>query len=157
MKVTIKEINGLEGVDLSTLIKFFLSKAVSGEPCECGEKCPDFEPTMLYFIDRIAKKRGSTLDETNEWLAGIEDVCPIAAFKILLREIALYLDEKYDDHISNSPELWGFSTTNGRIFKMVKPKCYKHFAGFRTMEDAKYACHIMRDKIKALFKDAEEK
>ena len=120
------------------------------KPCEAREQKP---LTIPYFIQKVADRKGWKYEKANGWLAGIEEISPVAAFSIILREIAIELDKKYEDHIENSEEIYIISTANGRIIKANKKgiKNYKNFAAFRTMEDAKLAYNIMKSKIKGMF------
>lgn len=148
MKVELKIVNLPETSSLADLLNFIkedLEKKSSEETSE--------ELNMLFFINRLAEKRGTTEDETNEWLAEIEEVSPIAAFNIILKEIALYLDEKYEGHIKKCSEVYTISSLNGTIVKVFNNniKSFKNFSAFRTMEDAKFACHILKDKLRDMF------
>lgn len=82
---------------------------------------------------------------------------PAAAFAMVLREIAIELDKKYEDHISNSPEIYSISLTDGRITKLYKSsiRSYKNFAAFRTIDDAKFACKVLREVLKDMFRDGK--
>lgn len=121
--------------------------------CENTEGCVCKPLTVPYFIQKIADKKGWKYDKANGWLASIEEISPTAAFSIILREIAIELDQKYEDHIENSEEIYVISTINGRITKVIKKhiKNYKNFAAFRTLEDAKIAYNILKPKIKQMF------
>lgn len=107
-----------------------------------------------YYITKIAKRKGWTVEEVNSWLGSIKDENPGSAFSIVAREIALDLDRKYDDHIENSEKIYTVSTLDGRIHEVCKAhiKNYRNFAAFRTIEDARFACTILRDILKEMFK-----
>lgn len=73
----------------------------------------------------------------------------------MLREVAIVLDEKYDNHIENSKEIYVISSLNGEISKVKdlnKIKNFKNFAAFRTLEDAITAKKILEEPMKQLFK-----
>ena len=72
-------------------------------------------------------------------------------FSLLLKEIAIEIDNRYEGHISKSPEIYCVSVLNGKIKKINKNNIhtYKHFAAFRTKEDALEAIHI----LKVLYQD----
>ena len=74
---------------------------------------------------------------------------------MVLREIAIELDKKYEDHIENSPEIYVISMLDGKIAKANKAhiKNYRNFAAFRTIEDAKIACRIVKPILKEMFKN----
>ena len=72
-------------------------------------------------------------------------------FSLLLKEIAIEIDNRYEGHISKSPEIYCVSVLNGKIKKINKNNIhtYKHFAAFRTKEDALEAIRI----LKVLYQD----
>lgn len=112
-------------------------------------------PTDLeYYIKKIADRKGWTVEKVNSWLGSIENEYPIAAFNIVAREIAVNFDLKYKDHIEHSEKIFVISPLDGRIHEICKAhiKNYRNFAAFRTVEDAKFACTLLRDKLKSMFK-----
>ena len=73
----------------------------------------------------------------------------------MLREVAIVLDEKYDNHTENSKEIYVIRSLNGEISKVKdlnKIKNFKNFAAFRTLEDAITAKKILEEPMKQLFK-----
>ena len=126
--------------------------------CDCT-KPQNETPNLSFFVQKIAEKKGWKYERANGWLAGIAEISPVAAFNIVLREIAVYLDQKYEDHIENSENIFIISTFDGRIHQVCKKhiKNYRNFAAFRTIEDAKFACNLMRDHLKGMFKNAKGK
>lgn len=127
--------------------------------CKCHNRVPECvkveEPvTLSYFIDEIARKKGWRGERAAGWLNGIAELSPIAAFNIIVREIAVWLDHKYEDHIENSEKIYAISPLDGRIHEVCKAhiKNYRNFAAFRTIEDAKFACNLLRGQLKGMFK-----
>lgn len=118
--------------------------------CQEGSKVP---MSAKYYVKNIAKRMGWELDRTTHFLDTIYEIYPSAALSILLREIAIELDKSYDDHIENSPEIFIINSLNGRITKANKAviKNYRNFAAFRSIEDAKIACKILRVLLKELY------
>lgn len=106
-----------------------------------------------YFIKKIATKMGWNVNKAYNILEEVYNLYPAAVFSIILREVAVELDHKYEDHIQNSPEIFVVSTLDGRISKVNKAhiKNYRNFAAFRTIEDAKTACKILREILKAMY------
>lgn len=104
----------------------------------------------------LSKKTGWKLDKLNGILSTIDSVNPWAATQIVLREIAIELDKKYDDHINKSEEIYAVSPQDGRIHKINKKtvKNYKAFPAFRNVEDAKIACSLIRENLKSIFANA---
>lgn len=109
---------------------------------------------LNYYIEKIADRKGWKVEKVNGWLGSIEEESPVAAFNIVAKEIAIDLDKKYEDHIENSEKIYIISTFDGRIHEACKAhiKNYRNFAAFRTIDDAKFACAILRDKLKGMFK-----
>lgn len=112
---------------------------------------------MEYYIQKIANRLNWKIDKVYNYLNNVDAIYPAAAFSMILREIAIELDKKYKDHIENSPEIYVISMFDGRITKANKAhiKNYRNFAAFRSVEDAKIACNIMKDILKELFKSGK--
>ena len=108
-----------------------------------------------YYIEKIANKLNWKVEKVYNYLNNVDTILPAAAFSMVLREIAIELDKKYEDHIDKSPEIYVISLLDGRITKANKAhiKNYRNFAAFRTIEDAKIACTITRDILKEMFKN----
>ena len=110
---------------------------------------------LEYYIQKIADKLGWKIEKTYNYINSVDAILPAAAFSMVLREIAIELDKKYEDHIEKSPEIYVISMLDGRITKANKSyiKNYRNFAAFRSVSDAKIACSIVRDILKELFKN----
>lgn len=118
--------------------------------CAKGEVPMD----MNFYIEKIAVRLGWKPEKVYNYLNSVDSILPAAAFSMVLREIAIELDKKYEDHIENSPEIYVISMLDGRITKANKAhiKNYRNFAAFRTIEDAKIACRIVKPILKEMFK-----
>lgn len=118
----------------------------SGVPMELG-----------YYVQKIAEKLGWKIEKVYNYLNSVDSILPAAAFSMVLREVAIELDKKYEDHIEKSPEIYVISMLDGRITKANKAhiKNYRNFVAFRTIEDAKIACRITRDLLKEMFKSGK--
>ena len=66
------------------------------------------------------------------------------------------LDKKYDNHINKSEKIYVISPQDGRIHEINKKtvKNYKAFPAFRSIEDAKIACSLIREHLKSIFSNA---
>lgn len=108
---------------------------------------------LEYYIQKIAERLGWKIKRVYNYLNSVDTILPAAAFSMILREVAIELGKKYEDHIEKSPEIYVISMLNGRITKANKAhiKNYRNFAAFRTIEDAKTACRITRDILKEMF------
>ena len=82
-----------------------------------------------------------------------------AVVQLLLKEIAIELDKKYDNHINNSEKIYAISPQDGSIHEVDKShiKNYRTFPAFRNIEDAKIACSLVKYHLKSIFEDAQEK
>ena len=121
---------------------------------------PSEVPTDIkFYIEKIAKKKGCKLEKLYNFLDNIDELSEVAAFSIVLREVAIEIDKKYKDHIQDSPKIYVISLFDGRITEANKAhiKNYRNFAAFRTIEDAKIACKIVSPLLKELFKDGRRK
>lgn len=109
---------------------------------------PRQEHDVKYYINKIANKYHLYQDTYNNLITK----SPVLILSMLLSEIALEMDKKYPNHISESPHIYGFSLAAGRITEIPKNtiRGYK-FAAFRSMEDAKQACHLLKELIRRIY------
>lgn len=113
----------------------------------------------IYYIERLAKRHSWKPEDMDKYLRKLYSINKGAAFSTILREVAIALDEKYEDHISNSNEIFVVNITSGNISKADKTKIknYKFFAAFRSMEDARFACHVMKYFLRDMYSNSKEK
>ena len=113
--------------------------------------------TMSKVTKRIANRLGWKPQKVERYLDSVDEIMPMAAFNMVVREIAVMLDEKYPDHINKSEKIYCISPLDGRIHEVCKAhiKNYRNFAAFRTIEDAKLACSILRKSLKDMFKSGK--
>lgn len=104
-------------------------------------------------IKSLAKKTNWKEEKLLNILATLHLANPWAATQMVLREIAIELDKKYDDHINESKKIYAISPQDGRIHEINKKtvKNYKAFPAFRSIEDAKIACSLIREHLKSIF------
>lgn len=114
-------------------------------------------PSMSDVIQRIANRIGWKPQKVENYLNAIDTMMPMAAFNLVLREIAIMIDQKYPDHINKSEKIFCISPLDGRIHEVCKAhiKNYRNFAAFRSIEDAKLACNLLREHLKEMFKSGE--
>ena len=107
-------------------------------------------------IKSLAKKTNWKEEKLLNILATLHLANPWAATQMVLREIAIELDKKYDDHINKSEKIYIISPQDGRIHEINKKtvKNYKAFSAFRSIEDAKIACSLIREHLKSIFSNA---
>ena len=126
-----------------------------GADCPCRHCTKGEVPMDMNFcIEKIAARLGWKPEKVYNYLNSVDSILPAAAFSVVLREIAIELDKKYEDHIENSPEIYVISMLDGRITKANKAhiKNYRNFAAFRSVSDAKIACRIVKPILKEVFK-----
>lgn len=126
-----------------------------GADCSCRHCTKSEVPMdMNFYIEKIATRLGWKPEKVYNYLNSVDSILPAAAFSMVLREISIELDKKYEDHVENSPEIYVISMLDGRITKANKAyiKNYRNFAAFRTIEDAKIACRIVKPILKEMFK-----
>lgn len=108
-----------------------------------------------FYIEHLAKRIHWNVGNLKKYLGNLYTIYPAAVLSIMLREIAIVMDEKYKNHIENSKEIYVISTLSGEITKVKnldRIKNFKNFAAFRTLDDALAAKHILKDPMKQLFK-----
>lgn len=112
---------------------------------------------LEYYIQKIAERLGWKIEKVYNYLNSVDTILPAAAFSMVLREVAIELDKKYEDHIEKSPEIYVISMLDGRITKANKAyiKNYRNFAAFRSVSDAKFACKVLREVLKDMFRDGK--
>lgn len=134
-------------------------KAIDSLEKEVTAYLEDSAPSMCigYYIMNLAKKEGWTFSKMSHYLKKLWDINHVAAFTVILREVAIELDKKYEDHIDKCEEVFVISTVDGRIHKMPRAyaKNFRNFAAFRTENDAKIACRILKGMLKEMFKSGK--
>ena len=152
-------------VDEKTLPELIKAGVLTQVDCAHGVDCPckhctkgEIPMDMNFYIEKIAARLGWKPEKVYNYLNNVDSILPAAAFSMVLREIATELDKKYEDHIENSPEIYVISLLDGRITKANKAhiRNYRNFAAFRTIEDAKIACKIVKPVLKEMFKSKGE-
>lgn len=124
-------------------------------PPNLGADDAEVSMDLEFYVQKIADRLGWKIEKVYNYLNSVDTILPAAAFSMVLREVAIELDKKYDDHIEKSPEIYVISLLDGRITKANKAhiKNYRNFAAFRSVSDAKIACSIVRDILKEMFKN----
>lgn len=108
-----------------------------------------------YYLEHLAKRIHWNVENLRKYFGNLYTIYPAAVFSILLREVAIVLDDKYKNHIENSKEIYVISSLSGEITKVKdlnKVKNFKNFAAFRTLEDCMQAKEILKPIMKGLFK-----
>ena len=109
----------------------------------------------------IANKLSLTVEEVIDYMASLYKICPIAVLNIYLKRISYKLNKKYDKTpIRNLSKIYIISTYNGKVNSVCPKdiKNLKHFAWFRSKEDAEFARKCVIGLITDMFgKDDQSK
>ncbi len=114
----------------------------------------DIDITIEGAVQHLANRIGWNKENLEKYFTNLYKISPAAVFEIVLKEVAILLDEKYPDHINNSKEIWVINKVNGEIQKLKdlsKIKSFQHFAVFRSLEDALVAKRVMAPALKDLY------
>lgn len=113
----------------------------------------DYDIIRGNVISRMAKRYSWDEKRLTRILNTIDAVHPSASVQMVLKEIALMLDEKYPGYIGKSEELYVISMGDGNIYPINKDniKNFRNIAVFRTVGDAELAKNILGDKLTHLF------
>lgn len=110
---------------------------------------------LLYekVIEKISNKMCLSTTSVKILLDSIYKIYPWATIHIMLKELAIELDKKYQDNIKKAPALYAVSPQDGRIHEVNKNyfKSYTCVPVFRSIEDAKIACRIIKKELKKVF------
>lgn len=113
----------------------------------------DYNTIRNNVLHRMAKRYGWDEKRLTRILNTLDEVHPSAAVQMVLKEIALLLDEKYPGYIGKSEEMYVISMGDGNIYPINKDniKNFRNIAVFRTVGDAEIAKNILGDKLTNLF------
>ena len=110
------------------------------------------EVNIMDFVPVLATKLQLSTPETQALLQQLYDINPGACISLFAKEIAIFLDLRYPDHISELNEYFVLSLTDGCIHKCNTPiKNHQCLALFRTLDDAKFACKVLKPMLKAVY------
>ena len=149
----------IKAVKEITLTKDMLTKLIIRGEVKIVKETSD--PIKIW--DNAWKNLCNKAEVTSGFMSGILDILEKAnhwvVVQLLLKEIAIELDKKYDNHIKNSEKIYAISPQDGRIHEVDKShiKNYRAFPAFRNIEDAKIACSLVKNSLKSIFGDDQEK
>lgn len=107
----------------------------------------------FYYANHLADRMEVIVEDLCTNLSYLSNYYPMAFINIILREIALVMDHKYEGNIKDCQYVYIISSFTGEICKVQTStiKSFKGFAAFRSMEDAKIACRIVKPMLKEMF------
>lgn len=110
------------------------------------------EVNIMDFVPVLATKLQLSIPEAQVLLQHLYDINPGACISLFAKEIAIFLDLRYPDHISELDEYFVLSLTDGCIHRCNTPiKNHQCLALFRTLDDAKFACKVLKPMLKAIY------
>lgn len=110
--------------------------------------------TLDKVTEHIANRVGWKKENVEKYLDNLYYINKTVVFEILLKEIAIILDKKYEGHISKCKEVWAFSKATGKPFIIEDTseiKNVKNFAAFRTRQDIDLALHVLSKAVEDLY------
>lgn len=143
--LTINVIGTLDESYLKFLLKHHLIKPEEDE----------VEYNIDYFITRLAERKHWNIDNMHNYLKNVKSISISAFMNIMAKEVALFLNEGYQNHISDSKEIWIISMLNGEVLPIrdkEKIITYKSFAAFRSRKEAYFALNVLSPIIEELFR-----
>lgn len=147
------QINKVDEKTLENLVKIGAIRKVSRMSGRKLLAKEDISMDLEFYVSKLEKQLG----QEPGFLAMLQKatwrIAPASVSDLLLMFIAKYLDEQYPDHIRESKELFGVDV-DGRIVRLnpKEIKTFRTFAAFRSLDDARIACRILKPLKKKIFK-----
>lgn len=112
---------------------------------------------LLEELDLYCNRNNITPESLNVFLSQLRVMFPASHFSFLLHIIAVAMDKMWDDNIASYKEVYIISLSDGRIHKEPTAhfKNFENISVFRTLEEAKLACSLLREPLKAMFKNGK--
>ena len=149
----------IKAVKEITLTKDILTKLIIRGEVKIVKETSDPIKIWANAWKNLCNKAEVTSEKMSIILEVLKGANRWVVVQLLLKEIAIELDKKYDNHINNSEKIYAISPQDGRIHEIDKShiKNYKAFPAFRNIEDAKIACSLVKNHLKSIFGDDQEK
>ena len=117
------------------------------------------------ILNYVANKIDGTVSDALIYLACLEEINPIAALNIYLKEISYELNSKYvtssiASSIKNLKDVYIISAYTGHVIALINTnrKALKYLAWFKNKEDAEFARNCVISLIERIFgKDDQSK
>lgn len=106
------------------------------------------------IIEHLSDRTGCSVDTLNEGLGNLASISPASVFNILLKEISIMFDKKYDEPISKAKNIYVINNLTGKINHISNPDIIRNFdscTAFRSYEDAKEATFILKKQMDILY------
>lgn len=117
-----------------------------------------FTLTLDDIVDILAQKLNIHPDAMPALLQKLYRINPGACLSLFAKELAIQFDLLYPDHITESDKFFVLSLLDGRIHECVTPiKNHECVALFRTLDDAKLACKVLKPMLKDMYGKQKDK
>lgn len=104
-------------------------------------------PSYEEFTIMLSKNLEFPIKDTIQILYALLKTTPGSFISIVLMALAKHFDASYEDHISKASKIFVFSTVDAKIHELdgnsIKKIAFKHFAAFRTKDEAIQAIKYM--------------
>lgn len=147
------QINKVDEKTLENLVKIGAIRKVSRMSGRKLLAKEDIPMNLEFYVSKLEKQLGQESGFLTMLQKATWRIAPASVSDLLLMFIAKYLDEQYPDHIRESKELFGVDV-DGRIVRLNPKgiKTFRTFAAFRSLDDARIACRILKPLSKKIFK-----
>jgi hypothetical protein len=147
------QINKVDEKTLENLVKIGAIRKVSRMSGRKLLAKEDIPMNLEFYVSKLEKQLGQESGFLTMLQKATWRIAPASVSDLLLMFIAKYLDEQYPDHIRESKELFGVDV-DGRIVRLNprEIKTFRTFAAFRSLDDARIACRILKPLSKKIFK-----
>lgn len=147
------QINKVDEKTLENLVKIGAIRKVSRMSGRKLLAKEDIPMNLEFYVSKLEKQLGQESGFLTMLQKATWRIAPASVSDLLLMFIAKYLDEQYPDHIRESKELFGVDV-DGRIVRLnpKEIKTFRTFAAFRSLDDARIACRILKPLSKKIFK-----
>lgn len=147
------QINKVDEKTLENLVKIGAIRKVSRMSGRKLLAKEDIPMNLEFYVSKLEKQLGQESGFLTMLQKATWRIAPASVLDLLLMFIAKYLDEQYPDHIRESKELFGIDV-DGRIVRLnpKEIKTFRTFAAFRSLDDARIACRILKPLSKKIFK-----
>lgn len=115
------------------------------------------ESILEQAIKKLADKAGITLDVMEDFIYTLGCMNEWVATKLLLKQVAIEMDRKYEGHISKCPRLYYVSSHNLSVEEMSTGFYNSdRISLFRSKEEAKEAIKCVREYLGYLLDEQED-
>lgn len=109
-----------------------------------GVLVEDDEITLKNVITSLAIKLNTDIESTTDLLEDLSKVNPAVVFSLLLKELAITLDKKYEGHITKCSDLYFVRSSDGCVDNLWGRYNSDTIALFRNYADARLAINILK-------------